>query len=76
MPSSAIWFHLDNGPSAHVYATFDKKLSKQQLKQGAVLVRQYSKGLGSQGKVIYLLRSKLKLIGLGTVEMMVDPKVA
>ncbi len=73
VPKTAIWFHLDDGPSAHVYAVSTKKLTKKQLKVGAVLVRQYSKG---QGKVIYLTRSKLKSLGGGTVEMLCDPKIA
>jgi predicted ribosome quality control (RQC) complex YloA/Tae2 family protein len=72
VPNNSIWFHLDQGPSSHVYLVFDKKISRTELKQGAMFVRQYSKG---QGRVIYLEKKYIKLIGGGQVEMLKDPKI-
>lgn len=73
MPKTALWFHLDTGSSAHVYAIKDKFLEKHEIKRGAMLVRENSKG---QGRVIYLMKSSLKLIGQGQVELLKDPKYA
>jgi predicted ribosome quality control (RQC) complex YloA/Tae2 family protein len=70
MPSDSVWFHLDDGPSAHVYAVSERKISVRDKKRAAVLVRQFSKG---QGKVIYLPKQSLKLIGGGKVELLSEP---
>lgn len=33
------WFHLDQGPSAHVYAKSQSILTKHDIKEAAILVR-------------------------------------
>jgi predicted ribosome quality control (RQC) complex YloA/Tae2 family protein len=72
MPGNSTWFHLDSQSSSHVYCVSEnKKLTKQEIKKGAELVRIWSK---KSGKVIYLKKSKLKRIGPGLVELLDDPK--
>jgi predicted ribosome quality control (RQC) complex YloA/Tae2 family protein len=72
VPMHSIWFHLNNSPSAHVYAISDQKLSRKELKHSAMLVRQYSKG---QGKVCYLSKKNIVCESDGTVIMNIDPKL-
>ena len=69
MPNDSIWFHLDQSPSSHVYAVGN--LTRPDLKYGAKLVRENSKG---QGPVIYTFKKYIKLIGNGQVELLQDPK--
>jgi len=71
-PSDSVWFHLEEDPSAHVYALKNGDLTREELKYAANLVRKYSKG---QGKVIYLEKKYLKLIGNGLIEMTKTPKI-
>lgn len=78
MPSDSTWFHLDNQSSSHVYCvstlnTEKNKLTKTEIKKGALLVREYSK---KNGAVIYIKKNKLKRIGPGLVELLDDPKFA
>lgn len=89
MPETATWFHLDSESSSHVYCvlgdtTSEKsdnwpklghvpKLTKEQIKKGAELVRTWSK---KSSKVIYLKKNRLKRIGPGLVELLDDPKYA
>lgn len=74
MPGTATWFHLDSESSSHVYCiTVGKKLTKEEIKKGAELVRTWSK---KSSKVIYLKKSRLKRIGPGLVELLDDPKYA
>ena len=67
-PQHSIWFHYDNKPSCHVYAynkDLDiKKLTKSELKQGALLVRKYSK---SNDKVCYTSKKNIKCFFDGSV---------
>ncbi len=75
MPENAIWFHLQDGSSSHVYAISDNKdnkLSRKELKKGAELVKIYSK---KSSKVIYLKKNKLKRVGPGLVELLDIPKI-
>jgi len=69
MPGNSTWFHLDLQSSSHVYCVCKDpkriKLSKEEIKKGAELVRTYSK---KTGKVIYLKKNKLKTLGQGIVE--------
>jgi len=73
MPKTAIWFHLESGPSAHVYAVKPIPLDKNEIKRGAMLVREHSHG---QGKVIYLKKTSLNLIGQGELELLRPSKYA
>lgn len=65
MPSNSEWFHLDSKSSPHVYCICEK-LTKKEIKQSAVLVRQYSK---SQDQVIHIQKSKLKRVGPGLLQI-------
>jgi hypothetical protein len=78
MPQDATWFHLDSLSSSHVYCIkkeefSNKKLTKEEIKKGAELVKVWSK---KTDKVIYIKKSKLKRIGPGLVELLDDPKYA
>jgi len=74
MSGDSTWFHLDQQSSSHVYCVSkEKKLTKEEIKKGAELVRTYSK---KSGKVIYLKKSKLKRVGPGLVELLDEPKYA
>jgi predicted ribosome quality control (RQC) complex YloA/Tae2 family protein len=72
MPENSTWFHLDNDSSSHVYCvTENKKLTKNQIKKGAELVKIWSK---KSGKVIFLKKNNLKRVGPGLVELLDKPK--
>ena len=76
MPKNAIWFHLDSKSSSHVYCMLndsEKKISKEQIKKGAELVKQWSK---KDDKVIYIQKSKLKRLGPGLLDLIEEPKYA
>jgi predicted ribosome quality control (RQC) complex YloA/Tae2 family protein len=71
MPENSIWFHLDNEPSSHVYAISHSEIKKKDLKKGAMLVRENSKG---QGRVVYVERKNIKLIGPGLIDILKEAK--
>lgn len=79
MPLDSTWFHMDSQSSSHVYCvlkiseTDSKKISKQDIKKGAELVRIWSK---KSGKVIYITKSKLKRLGPGLLDLLGEPKYA
>ena len=74
MSENSTWFHLDQQTSSHVYCVSEgKKLSKQEIKKCAELVKIWSK---KTGKVIYLKKNKLKRVGPGLMELLEDPKYA
>jgi predicted ribosome quality control (RQC) complex YloA/Tae2 family protein len=73
MSENSTWFHSNASSSSHVYCEHPNKLSKKDIKFGAMLVRKYSK---DQGQVIYTKRNNLKRVGVGILEIIGDFKKA